>query len=135
VRSSTRSALVAAAALLLAVLRFRRIEAARTRVFALEFQAIHEAIRLDPESVWDRLRAFLCSEADRYEQLDLVEDLMFWHPDEFIERLEAVAAECPRVGRLIVEAEVGGRAITPGLARLLELKAKLDLSSGDIPGH
>jgi hypothetical protein len=55
-----------------------------------EYDAIHEAVRLDPESVWDRLRTFLCSpeEADM-ERVDLVEDLMFWHAEAFIDRLEA----------------------------------------------
>ncbi len=54
-----------------------------------EFGAIHEAVRLDPESVWVRLRSFLCPRATEEERLDLIEDLMFWHPDAFIDRIEA----------------------------------------------
>jgi hypothetical protein len=132
VKLSTRTMVGGSVAVLviLVMLRFRRIEATRLRAFGREYQTIHEAVRLEPESVWDRLRAFLCSDADHYEQLDLVEDLMFWHPDEFIERLTTVSQECPRVRELIVAAEVGGRAITPGLAQFHELQAKLDASIG-----
>ena len=49
--------------------------------------------RRTAEPVWDRLRVFLCSPEDPdMERVDLVEDLMFWHADAFIDRLEAALA-------------------------------------------
>jgi hypothetical protein len=90
-----------------------------------EYDAIHEAVRQDPESVWDRLRRFLCSRAAEDERQDLIEDLMFWHPDAFIDRLEALVGECPRVRDSLVEAYVGGRAETPGLTRFYALQKRL----------
>jgi hypothetical protein len=116
---------------LFTMLRSRRNRALRRGAFSEEYRAIHEAVRLDPESVWDRLRALLCSEADHYERLDLVEDLMFWHPDAYIARLETLAEECPGIRDLIVMAEVGGRAVTPGLARFHALQGRLDGSATD----
>ncbi len=91
-----------------------------------EYSAIHEAVRLDPESVWDRVRAFLCShDDDDMEKLDLVEDLMFWHADAFIDRLEALVADCPAVSSAVAEAYVGGLAVTAGLERFYALQDRL----------
>lgn len=89
------------------------------------YDALHEAVRLDPESVWDTLRAFLCSRAAHDERLDLIEDLMFWHPDAFIDRIEALADDCPRSWGALAEAEVGGRTETPGLTRFYALQHRL----------
>jgi hypothetical protein len=117
--------MLAASVALFTMLRFRRNNPRRRGGFSREYQAIHEAVRLDPETVWDRLRVFLCSEADDYERLDVIEDLMFWHPDAYIERLEMLAEECPGVQELVVVAETGGRVLSPGLARFHALQARL----------
>lgn len=96
-----------------------------------EYDAVHDAVRLDPESVWDRLRVFLCSpEAPDIERIDLVEDLMFWHADAFIDRLEALIAECPGIESHVVSAYVGGLAIGPGLDRFYALQDRLGLEGG-----
>jgi hypothetical protein len=90
-----------------------------------EYDAIHEAVRLDPETVWRRVRDFLCSSDDAYERIDLIEDLMFWHSDSFIDRLEALAGECPQAREPLEAAHVGGRAETPGLTRFYALQDRL----------
>jgi hypothetical protein len=96
-----------------------------------EYDAIHEAVRLDPESVWDRLRVFLCSPEDSdYERVDLVEDLMFWHADAFIERLEALVSDCPAIEAHVANAQVGGLAVGPGLERFYALQDRLGPESG-----
>ncbi len=93
-----------------------------------EYNAIHDLVITDPESVWDRLRAFLCSyrrERDG-EGVDLIEDLMFWHPDDFIDRLEVLVNECPGVAALVAEAHVGGVGVTPGLERFYAVQDRLN---------
>jgi hypothetical protein len=90
-----------------------------------EYDAIHEAVRLDPESVWVRLRRFRCSRATEEERLDLIEDLMFWHPDAFIDRIEALADECRKVRGVLIQVHIGGRADTPGLTRFYALQERL----------
>jgi hypothetical protein len=90
-----------------------------------EYDAIHEAVRLEPETVWDRVRRFLCSSVDSYERVDVIEDLMFWHSDAFIDRLEALAGECPDLEGVLVLAHIGGRAETPGLTRFYALQERL----------
>lgn len=95
-------------------------------VVSAEYDAIHEAVRLDPESVWDRLRVFLCSPEDPdIERVDLVEDLMFWHADAFIDRLEALVADCPATEAHVVLAHVGGLAVSPGLQRFYALQDRV----------
>ena len=59
---------------------------------------IHRAAREDPESIWDELRRVLCAPTDPDNQAfwaDILEDVVFRHEDQFIERLEALARECP----------------------------------------
>jgi hypothetical protein len=97
-----------------------------------EHDQIHEAVRLDPESVWDRLRLFLCAsatgpsgDAEALQRADLIEDLMFWHAEEFIDRLEKLVEECPALHPDVVMAHVGGRAVGPGLERFYALQESL----------
>lgn len=94
-----------------------------------EYDLIHEAVRLNPESVWEQVRRFLCARAligqDVSERLDLIEDLMFWHSDEFIDRLERLVEECPWIAEIVVDAHVGGRAETNGLTRFYQLQERL----------
>ena len=94
-----------------------------------EYTLIHDAVRLDPERVWDRLARFLCasasgpsSDAESFERSDLIEDLMFWHADAFIARLENLYRQCPAIGMDIAMTHPGGRAVTDGLARFLALQ-------------
>ncbi len=88
------------------------------------YDSVHGLVINDPESVRDRLRAFLWSyrPEPNAEAVDLIEDLMFWHPDEFIDRLESVTHDCANVRKLVAEAHVGGRAVTPGLGRCYTLQ-------------
>jgi len=90
-----------------------------------EYDAMHEAVRLDPEPVWVRLRSFLCSRATEEERVDLIEDLMFWHSDAFIDRIEALAHECRQVRGVLIQVHIGGRVETPGLTRFYSLQERL----------
>ncbi len=94
-----------------------------------EYEAIHDAVRLDPETVWPRVRALLgTSRRGRdanYENQDLIEDLMFWHADAFIDRFEALVAESPHLEDDIAIAHVGGVAVGPGLERFYALQDRI----------
>jgi len=86
-----------------------------------EYEQIHEAVRLDPESVWERLSAYLCTSAtgssateEYLDRVDLIEDLMFWHADAFIDRIQALAETCPDLQDDVAAAYVGGLAGSPG---------------------
>jgi len=94
-----------------------------------EYGLIHDAVRLDPDRVWDRLARYLCasasgpsSDTESFERCDLIEDLMFWHADAFIARLENLYRECPAIAMDIATAHVGGRAVTDGLERFYALQ-------------
>ena len=88
---------------------------------------LHKAMRLDPETGWPDLRARLCQRGPRDELLllDLVEDLMFSHADQFIDRIEQAADECPQARQVIAHAHVGGLAATPALERFWDLQQRL----------
>jgi len=101
-----------------------------------EYGLIHDAVRLDPEQVWDRLARYLCasasgpsSDAESFERSDLIEDLMFWHADAFIARLETLYRDCPAIAMDITTAHVGGLAVTDGLERFYALQ---DAIQGDL---
>lgn len=89
---------------------------------------IHSGIRLDPESVWDEVRAQLCAPSPRDELFldDIVEDLLHAHADAFIDRLEQLAAECPEALRALVAAHIGGIASSPALERFWNLQDRLE---------
>jgi hypothetical protein len=91
-----------------------------------EMRRLHEGVRLDPESVWVDLRAFLCAARDPFDNnvVDLVEDLMFWHADDFVDRLEQLVDECPAVRLTVAWAQVGGVA-GPGIDRFELLHQRL----------
>lgn len=76
------------------------------------YRRLHRGVRLDPETVWDELKAYLCmvSHSSDGWDIDLVEDLMFWHADAFVDRLETLVDECPQVGKTVVWATVEGTA-------------------------
>jgi hypothetical protein len=78
----------------------------------LTIARIHEAVRLDPESVWGDVRSVLCSAEDPFDLavVDLLEDLIFWHADGFIERIEHLVEECPGARLTVAWAQVGGVA-------------------------
>lgn len=88
---------------------------------------IHRLVREDPETAWPDLRSRLCAPPPRDELLlrDLVEDLMFNDPDRFIDRVEAIVADCPAAREPIAMAYIGGRAETPGLERFWALQERL----------
>lgn len=88
---------------------------------------LHRLVREDPEAAWPELRTRLCSKPPRDELMliGFVEDLMFNDPDRFIDRIEAVVAECPAAHEPIGFAHVGGRGSTPGLARFWALQDRL----------
>ncbi len=108
---------------------------------AREYEQIHELVRLDPESVWDRLRQFLCASGAHEqgatyadERVDLIADLMFWHADAFIDRLERLVEECPDLGLDVATIHVGGVTLTPGLERFYLLQESL-ASALEAKGH
>ena len=88
---------------------------------------LHRAIRLDPDAGWDELRTRLCERGARDEAFltDLVEDLMFRHADQFIDRLERLAEECPQARETIALAHVGGVASTAAFERFWSLQDRL----------
>jgi hypothetical protein len=88
----------------------------------------HPAILSDPESLWGRIREFLCGEQARAQPLiavDLVEDLMFHHSRSFIDRIEALADECPNACAAIRDAYVGGREPDDAIDRFMRLQERL----------
>ncbi len=93
-----------------------------------ELRRIHRAIRLDPQSVWDEVRALLCAPPPRDEMFldDIVETLLYSHADAFIDRLERLAAECPEAQWPLVRAHIGGIAPSPALERFWGLQARLE---------
>ncbi len=88
---------------------------------------LHRLIRTDPEAGWADLRARLCASPPRDEAFlyCLVEDLMFNNPDAFIDRIEALIADCPQAREPVAIAHVGGRAATPGLERFWSLQEQM----------
>lgn len=88
---------------------------------------LHRLVREDPETAWPDVRARLCAAPPRDELFldDLVEDLMFNDPDRFIDRIEALAVECPPARGPIARAYIGGRASSPGLERFWTLQERL----------
>ena len=88
---------------------------------------LHRGIRLDPEAVWADVRAMLCDSARRDDGFltDLVEDLMYRYPDEFIDRLEEVADEFPASHEPLASAELGGVAATDAAERFWRLQDRL----------
>lgn len=91
-----------------------------------EYRRLHRGVRLDPESVWADLRTYLCSVASGsdLDAQDLIEDLMFWHAEPFVDRLATLAEECPSVRVLIAFAHVGG-IDNAGVRRFDALQARL----------
>ncbi len=93
-----------------------------------QYRRLHRGVRLDPESVWEEVLSFLCAPPPSREGLDvqdLIEDLMFWHSDAFIDRLEALVDECPRLREDVAWSNVGGIAPGPGLERFYALQDRL----------
>jgi hypothetical protein len=91
-----------------------------------ELDAIHDDVRTNPEDVWDRLARLLCAsatgpakDADYLARTDLIEDLMFFHADAFIDRLETLLDECPELRADVVMAHVGGVGVGPRAATVL----------------
>jgi hypothetical protein len=90
-------------------------------------------------TVWDRVRKYLCSPRDHSDpqgraahddsltRVDLIEDLMFHHSESFIDRVEALADECPGTREAIAEAYVDGRAPDNGLERFWALQERVRL--------
>jgi hypothetical protein len=97
-----------------------------------ELDAIHDDVRANPEDVWDRLARLLCAsatgpakDADFLARTDLIEDLMFFHADAFIDRLETLLQECPELRADVVMAHVGGVGVGPGLRRFYAIQDAL----------
>ena len=97
-----------------------------------EYEEIRDVVRVDPESVWDRLSRLLCAspggpwdDAEYLSRVDLIEELMFWHADAFIERLETLVEACPQLRMDVSAAYVGGVAVGPGLERFYALQESI----------
>jgi hypothetical protein len=88
---------------------------------------LHRGIRLAPESVWADVRASLCDSSRRDDGFltDLVEDLMYGYADEFIDRLEEIADECPASHEPLASAHLGGVAATEAAERFWKLQDRL----------
>lgn len=93
---------------------------------------LHRGIRLAPESVWPEVRARLCGSPPRDDEflVDLVEDLMYRYADEFIDRLEEVADECPASHEPLASAYLGGVAATDAAERFWRLQDRLQNGQG-----
>lgn len=97
------------------------------------FAALHDTVIAEPEAVWEQLRSLLCAsasrdtdESERFDRVDLIEDLMFHHADAFIVRLEELVAECPDLEVDVAMAHVGGVAVSQGLLRFYELQERIE---------
>lgn len=91
---------------------------------------LHRGVREEPESVWVELRAALCSppSTDGTVEMfltDLVEDLLAYHAELFIERLERVADDCPNSHTRLLSAHVGGFG-GPAIERFDQLQQRLN---------
>jgi hypothetical protein len=88
---------------------------------------LHRHIRLDPEAGWDELSARMCAPGPRDEPFltDLLEDLVFWHAERFIDRLERLVEECPESREIVAHAHVGGVASSRALERFWSLRERL----------
>jgi hypothetical protein len=62
------------------------------------------------------------SDAPSHERCDLIEDLMFWHADAFIEPLENLQRDCPAISMDLAMTHVGGASSPMGLARFFPLQ-------------
>ena len=77
------------------------------------YRRLHRGVRFEPESVWAELEEYLCAGTWRSADLDaqdLVEDLMFWHADAFVDRVESLVSRCPSAREVVAYAHVGGVA-------------------------
>jgi hypothetical protein len=94
-----------------------------------ESDELHELITSDPELAWPRVLAFVREHPGTAEAQDFVEDLVYEHDMQFIERLEAEAFVDPALRSVIEQAYVGGVA-TEGAEQFNRLQERLRL--GDI---
>jgi hypothetical protein len=77
------------------------------------YRRLHDGVFPDPEAVWPELRNYLCDARDNPHDpsvIELIEDLMFWHADAFVRRMEKLADDCPSIREMIAAAYVGGTA-------------------------
>ena len=92
--------------------------------------SLTDPIRQDPEAVWPQLRDRLCAdppeEADAVELMNAFEELLYSHADQFIQRIEALADECPSARGYLQEAYVGGVAASDALDRFDALQERLN---------
>lgn len=107
-----------------------------------ELDATHDAVKANPEEVWERLARLLCAsatgpakDAEFMTRTDLIEDLMFFHADAFVDRLETLVEACSALRSDVVMAHVGGVGVGPGLRRFYAIQDSLSKefeASGDL---
>lgn len=88
----------------------------------------------DPESVWPELVALFTTPAATSERellaSNLLEDLIFWHAETYIDRIEALAAASAVMRDRLAAAVVGGIAPSPALERFWKLQESIQRDAG-----
>lgn len=84
------------------------------------FRRIHSALRAEPESVWPELLVYIGGRPGEITSIELLEDLVFDHGDDFIDRIEVAALADLSIAETVLACHVGGSASTASerLARL-----------------
>ena len=77
-----------------------------------EHRRLHRGVREDPESVWLDVRARMCGDevADPVFIDDLLDDLLFFHADAFVDRVLEAARDCRPAMHAVVWVHIGGVA-------------------------
>ncbi|MDQ3690311.1 MAG: hypothetical protein M3406_09820 [Chloroflexota bacterium] len=98
------------------------------------FESLHTMVRTDPDAVWPRVLALIGANGDTAEAQDLIQDFVYEHDDQFIDRIEAAALADSTVRGVVLQAYVGGFATT-GAIEFHRLQDRLgQLDHPDRPG-
>jgi hypothetical protein len=77
-----------------------------------EDRRLHKGVREDPESVWPDVRARMCNDSGHPIAIldDILDDLLSFHADAFVDRVLEAARDCSEAKQLVVSLYVGGSA-------------------------
>lgn len=85
---------------------------------------LHQAVLLRPSSVWGELLQYLRDHPGELTSIDLLEDLIFHHGDEYVGDIELAALAEDAIEETVLAAHVGGVA-SEGAERFARLQAAL----------
>ena len=91
---------------------------------------LHELVKNDPERAWPLVLAFVRDNPGSLTSYDLIEDFVYEHDEQFIDRIEAAALHDPVVREVVEHAHVGGFA-TVGPERFHLLQDRLRCRGAD----